>query len=119
MIKKLMKSFNDYIVHIFIGLGLIVFYLDSLTPPGYAEWILYSLLLFVFTRLGNKNSILIIAGLYGLFVVAGFFTYTPRNVPISVPLINRSLGIIVLLVIAYLGISLKRPKKADNSSNNA
>jgi hypothetical protein len=105
------NSLYDNVLHLFIGIGLIIFYIDSLIPPGYTEWLLYAIMLIIFTKLGNRTSVIILFSIYTILIIAGYFSFPAVNINKSIPIVNRIIAICSLVLIAYSGLRLRKTTK--------
>ncbi|SDB50199.1 His Kinase A (phospho-acceptor) domain-containing protein [Flavobacteriaceae bacterium MAR_2010_188] len=97
------------IVLIWLLLLLVALIIDTLTPLGFADYFLYSGILFLFMY-SNKKYILL-AGITSIaFIIIGHYL-SPNNflIPLPIAISNRILGI--LLVVFIMFIMLKFSKR--------
>lgn len=90
------------LVWISVFLMLLVLTIDTFTPLGYVDSILYIFPLILITRL-QKNKLLILTALLCTILVLVGFVFSPKlNIPESIPIINRLLSIFTIWAITYL-----------------
>lgn len=78
----------------------IVFALDLLTPLGIVIWVLYVIPLGVTTWSSIRRLLPISAGACSMLMILGYFFSSP-GVSFEYAVINRSLGIVMLWVVAF------------------
>ena len=83
-----------------VALIVIVFVLDLLTPLGIVIWVLYVIPLGVTTWSSIRSLLPISAGGCSMLMILGYFL-SPPGVSFEYAVINRSLGIIMLWLVAY------------------
>ena len=82
------------------ALIIMVFVLDLLTPLGIAIWALYVIPLGLTTWSSIRSLLPITAGVCSVLVILGYF-YSPPGVSFEDAVINRSLGIVMLLAVTF------------------
>lgn len=92
-----MKTFLIYAD--FILLTAIVFFIDLQTPLGTVEWVGYVLPLMFASRVLNRLKTYSLTAVFTLLILLGFY-FSPEGIAPQTALINRSLGVIVLWVMA-------------------
>ena len=81
-----------------------VFAWDLITPRGVTVWVVYSLIPLLTLFLPVWWSSLVVASLCTVLIMIGL-SWSPPGIPLHVSLLNRTLGIAVLWIIA-LGVAL-------------
>lgn len=106
------KNLHKKYLIVFIFIGLIVAVLDRLTPLGFAEWVLYLILVTIYRYISESRYIAILAIIYSVMIIVGFFLSPPGDSYIYA-LFNRSTAIIALAVITYLSVKERAVKKGN------
>lgn len=78
-----------------------VFVLDALLPRGLVEWVFYGIPLFLTIGSPRKNVAFLVAGCCSLLIATGYFLSRP-GIPAMFSLMDRSLGIVFLVVTAVV-----------------
>lgn len=95
---------NTRSVYICIGLSLGgTFLIDSLTPLGYQEFVLYALPILLTIWLEKAWSAYVVAGAATVLVYAGL-VLSPAGIPAEVALLNRTLSAVLFWIVAVLVI---------------
>jgi PAS domain S-box-containing protein len=102
------------LIWLFFGAGILVFYMDTLIPLGYAPWFMYVVLLFLYLNYTNKKHIVYLASFYAFLTIIGFFLSPPVSAYISMPIINRVMGISILIFLAILGMKEEAARKISS-----
>ncbi len=76
-----------------------IFYIDLITPLGFAAWILYFIPLFLSLYTGWKNAPFFAAGIFIVLIAIAFFL-SPRDISILFALLDRVFFSLMLLVTA-------------------
>ncbi len=103
-----MKDIN---IILYISAALIVFYIDVITPLGYAPWVFYLLLLFIYSTYSNKKYIIHLAVLCSVLLVPGYYLspdFPPDKFTTG---INRIEAVIIMFIIVILGLREEKAKK--------
>jgi signal transduction histidine kinase len=82
--------------------ALLILWLDSLTPIGFAIWLLYFLALLGAAYLFAKRGLLLFCVLCACCVVIGGFISKPSAVPPLFSIENRLSSVIILLTLGYV-----------------
>jgi PAS domain S-box-containing protein len=107
------KSYHLKIFALFIFLGILVTILDSFTPLGYGEWVLYLVLLVIYRRLSESDYIIYLAWIYVVFISIGYFL-SPPGLPQIYSIANRIAAITTTLLIGYISGSERDVKKINS-----
>jgi PAS domain S-box-containing protein len=99
---------------IFVLAGIGVYYIDSITPLGYAPWFLYIFLLFIYLHYTNKKHISYLAAFYIFLIIPGYFFAPPVAANQMVPITNRTMGIFMITFLAVLGLKEEAAKKISS-----
>jgi PAS domain S-box-containing protein len=81
--------------------ALAVLLADWLTPRGYAEWILYLIPVLLASRTQSCREPVVVTAICTVLVVVGFFL-SPPGVAAQLAILNRSLAVAVLWLMAVL-----------------
>lgn len=84
-----------------LGISVLVFIVDALTPLGYAEWMLYVLPVVMCLRQKNPNLPINITVLLLPLLILGYFL-SPAGASSHVAIVNRSFAFFAVLGVAYL-----------------
>jgi two-component sensor histidine kinase len=103
-----MKRIHFYF---FLIAGLGTFFIDSQIPLGYAPWLFYIILMFIFISFGDKNKIIQLTVIYTILLIAGYFLSPGVSFNPDIPVLNRLAAILVLGLTSLLGIREKEAKK--------
>jgi two-component sensor histidine kinase len=88
---------------LFVFLGLIVMIIDSFTPVGFSEWVLYMIFLVIYRKISASEYIIPLTICYIIFVIVGFIL-SPDGIAPIYGLINRSAAIVAIVIISYLSV---------------
>jgi PAS domain S-box-containing protein len=95
-------------------------YVDSLTPTGYADWVLYILPAALICYFGIKEVALISVAAFSLFIALGWFLSPGEHVAANISIFNRSCGIAVTWAISLLILLLgKKTVEIERASSAA
>ena len=108
------KERKYFTLALVISFGLLA--IDTLTPLGYAEWVLYIIPLLIAYRAENSFLTLNILGLDGVMLALGLFL-SPQGYDFQVSLINRLLGFISITIFTLVINNLIQARK--NLKTNA
>ncbi|MEO5333339.1 MAG: PAS domain S-box protein [Magnetococcus sp. YQC-5] len=98
---KMKRDLLPYLLAALLGTGCLL--LDSLTPLGVADGVLFIPLVLVGWWIpGEKQRIQQLAVIGSLLVVLGYFLSPPGEVPFWLPLVNRSYAIAVIWTTAVI-----------------
>jgi PAS domain S-box-containing protein len=97
---------------LFLFLGVLVLSIDSFTPIGVSDWIIYLLALLIYRKISENDLIIPLVLCYIFFIIVGIFI-SPRDTPLLYAVINRTAAIGVLIIIAYLSAREKAFKKVN------
>jgi PAS domain S-box-containing protein len=87
----------------------LIFILDSLSPRGIPVWVLYIIPLVLTYHLPfSRLPLILAAGCSGLTILAYFITPDLAGLPGWIPLLNRSISIVIFSVLAYLVMQQRR-----------
>jgi PAS domain S-box-containing protein len=78
---------------------IFIFYIDLITPLGFAAWILYFIPLFLSLYTGWKNAPFFSAGIFIMLIAVAFFI-SPRDISILFALFDRIFFSLMLIVTA-------------------
>jgi len=93
---------EDQILIAVIGILMAgVFVLDLLTPLGIAMWALYVLPLGLSRWLSLRYVIWVVAGACTGLIILGYL-YKPPGASFDVAVTNRSLGVVMVWIVAFL-----------------
>lgn len=98
-----------FAVPLFFVLCAVIFLLDANTPLGVAVWVVYILPTLFIYRTNPAHYLIPSTVVCAILTVLGFFI-SPPGVAIEIAIFNRSTGIIVLFVLAFL---LRKRKQAE------
>ncbi len=90
---------------------VVVFIVDLLTPLGYAEWVVYLVPVILTLFVWRQSLPLFVAGATTLLMVAGLLL-SPAGVSMQTAAVNRSLGLVTVWVVAFVGYQFIRNKIA-------
>jgi PAS domain S-box-containing protein len=102
---------RPFLIAVACGLTVGIFTLDLLTPFGYVSWILYLIPLLLTLGMPQRAAPLLVAGSCTALIALGFL-YFPTDIPATIALLNRLLG---LLVIWSVAIFLMRHKEMQET----
>jgi two-component sensor histidine kinase len=103
-----MKNIRTYL---YGTAGLVILYIDSITPLGFGVWLSYVILLFIFIRHAPVEHIIFVTIFYLILLTTGYFVSPPAAAIPFTPIVNRIGAGIVLLFFALLGYNEKRLKQ--------
>ena len=105
-----MKENNSILnKNIFIAIiaVIVIFIFDTFTPRGHLDWVFYIILLLYLSIRINKNQIVIVGIASIIFLFLGFFL-SPEGIDFNFALYNRFVGAIILSIIIWVAIRLKK-----------
>lgn len=73
-----------------------IFFVDMRTPRGLAEWVFYSIPLFLTVWSPRKYLPLLVTVVCSVLIVAGFFISGPGDLPAGYSILNRIMGVAFL-----------------------
>ncbi|HZW20822.1 response regulator [Noviherbaspirillum sp.] len=91
-------TFNDAYL---VGLAILVFVIDAVTPLGYSEWVLYVLPVAICVRQSRPQLPLLVAVALMPLLILGYFL-SPPGVDTEMAIINRLFSIPPVFGVAYL-----------------
>jgi putative methionine-R-sulfoxide reductase with GAF domain len=91
------------------AIGLLI--LDIATPLGIAVWVMYLIPLGLTTWLPQRRAPFVAAGIFSLFLLAGF-VFSPPSIAVSIALLNHGFAILTLWATALLIYKHKRQTAA-------
>jgi CheY-like chemotaxis protein len=95
------ENANRYLYFYILGVSLLVFAIDCLTPLGYAEWVFYVIPV-ALCVLGSRPQLpFVVAGALTPLLVVGYLL-SPQGRGDQASQINRVLGLLVVFGVAYL-----------------
>lgn len=92
-------------------LGLTVLWVDSLTPLGVADGMLYSVVILFALFTGSRMFIYVVTGVCLLFLAIGYFLSGKIGVPVWIVLTNRGMSLLTILLTAILAAKLQRARE--------
>lgn len=101
-----------YIQLIVLFFAMIGFFLDSVTPLGFADGIYYSILLTISSFYINPKKLIIYCAFYTILIIVGWYLSGPSAASDFISIGNRISSIAVLIVVTY---SLYRNRILTNS----
>lgn len=94
-----------------LGCGLL-FFIDLVTKLGYYATAPNVIVIMLAAMHGTKNKILFYAGLSTVLVIVGFYLSPSIDIPSSVAIANRTIGIAILWIVTIFCIIYLNSKKA-------
>ncbi|MEK6756681.1 MAG: GAF domain-containing protein, partial [Bacteroidota bacterium] len=98
-----------FAVPLFVALCAVIFLLDAHTPLGVAEWVVYVLPTLLIYRTKPAHYLIPSTVVCAILIVLGFFV-SLSGIAIEMAIFNRSSGVVVLFVLAFL---LRNRKQAE------
>ncbi len=104
----ILRGENLWIITYMVLSTAFIFYLDIITPLGFAAWILYFIPLFLSIYTRWRHAPFLSAGIFILLIAVGFFI-SPRDISLLFALFDRIFFSLMLIVTAvflrnYVGI---------------
>jgi len=85
---------------VIVALMVVIFALDLMIPLGFVIWTLYALPLGLSRWSSSNNLTWLVAGACTALTILGYL-YSPIEAPMEVALINRSLGVFMVWIVAF------------------
>lgn len=90
----------------------VIFILDSLTPRGFATWILYMVPISIVPyKTIDKTRIYLISSIITVLIWSGFYIKSPGTIAPQAALINRGFFTVVLCIITYVQVQRSKAHK--------
>lgn len=94
-------------ISICVILGLTVLWVDSLTPLGVADGMLYSIVILFALFTGNRRFIYGVSGVCLVFLAMGYFLSGKIGVPSWIVFTNRGMSLLTILLTTLLTLKLQ------------
>jgi len=102
-----LENFQALVVVAIVFLTAATFVVDLMVPLGLVDWLPYVVVVLLCMWVPNRHCDLIVAGICTVLMAVGFLYSAPYLSP-SVDLINRSIGVLVIWLVAILCLRRKR-----------